>query len=179
MSGVQSLDLGRTFSYRLRMTKPHMRLERALPAAVLFVSAVVSSCGPSARPPGTVQPTRGVTHTVVPAPASIAMNGGEPFRLDSNTAIVATSVAEVMRTAEMLAARLRPATGYPIPVVPDAARAGAIILRLNTSATGEAYELRVTRDSVRISGTAAGIFRGMQTLRQMMPPGIESDMRIN
>ena len=146
-------------------------------AGILVLCATLAGC-PGPRQPGPVSPTR-AAHTVVPAPVSITVNQSEPFRLDSMTSIVATNVAEVTRTAEMLAALLRPATGYPIPVVSDTTRAGAIALRLNTSATGEAYELRVTRDSIRISGTAAGIFRGVQTLRQLMPPSIESDMRTN
>ena len=152
---------------------PHPRV----PAALITLGLALIGC-PGPRQPGPVSPTR-VTHTVVPAPVSIRANQGEPFRLDSMTSIVTTNVAEVARTGQMLAALLRPATGFPIPVITDTTRPGAIALRLNTSATGEAYELSVTRDSIRISGTASGIFRGVQTLRQLMPPSIESDMRVN
>ncbi len=154
----------------------HLRPHRGS-AAILILGFALAGC-PGQRPPGAVAPTR-VANTVVPAPVSITATQGEPFRLDSTTSIVVTNVAEVARPGEMLAALLRPSTGYPIPVVGDTPRARAIALRLNTSATGEAYELTVTRDSIRISGTAAGIFRGVQTLRQMMPPAIESDMQVN
>jgi hexosaminidase len=146
---------------------------------ILLVSSAAAGCGPAARPPGTVPPARGMPHTIVPAPASFTLNGGEPFKLDSMSSIVVSNVAEVARTGEMLAALLRPATGYAIPVVPDAMKVGAIALRLNTSAAGESYELTVARDSIRISGTPAGIFRGVQTLRQLMAPAIESDMKLS
>ena len=157
------------------MTEFRPQHQRTLAATILLAFAL-AAC-PGGRPPGAPSPTR-AANSVVPAPVSIRVNQGEPFRLDSTTSIVTTNVAEVVRTGEMLAALLRPATGYPIPLVGDAMRAGAIVLRLNTSASGEAYELIVTRDSIRISGTAAGLFRGMQTLRQLMPPAIESDMTV-
>ena len=41
----------------------------------------------------------------------------------------------------------------------------------------EGYDLTVTRDSVRIVGaTPAGVFHGVQTLRQLLPPEIESQI---
>ena len=157
------------------MTK-YLPRHRGLRALLVVCFALMGCPGP--RQPGAVSPTR-VTNTVVPAPVTIRANQSEPFRLDSTTAIVTTNIAELTRTADMLAALLRKATGYPIPVVGDATRPRAIALRLDTDASGEAYELTVTRDSIRISGTAPGIFRGIQTLRQLMPAAIESDMQID
>jgi hexosaminidase len=119
-----------------------------------------------------------MTPRLVPAPASLTRNDGEPFRLDSTSSIVVGGDADVARTGEMLAARLRASTGYAIPVVTESATSGAIALRLSPAASGEEYQLSVTRDSVRITGTSAGIFRGVQTLRQLLPPAIESDMKL-
>ncbi|HJU68256.1 MAG TPA: beta-N-acetylhexosaminidase [Gemmatimonadaceae bacterium] len=158
------------------MTERQLQDQRKLAAMILLAAALLGCPGP--RQPGPATPTR-ATHTVVPAPVSIRASQSEPFRLDSTSAIVTTNVAEVARTGEMLAALLRPATGFPIPVVGDTTRVGAIALRLNTNATGEAYEITVTRDSIRISGTAPGIFRGVQTLRQLMPASVESDMQVS
>ena len=118
-------------------------------------------------------------HSIVPAPASFTFGDGESFRLDSTSAIVVDNNADVARTGEMLAALLRPSTGYAIPVRADSVRPGVIALRVNPSASGEEYQLTVTRDSVRISGSAEGVFRGVQTLRQLLPPAIESDMRLD
>lgn len=120
-----------------------------------------------------------MAHSIVPAPASLTLNPGGPFRLDSMSTIAVDNDADVARTGEMLAALLRPSTGYAIPVSTGSAKAGAIALRVSPAASGEEYQLRVTRDSVRISGTPEGIFRGMQTLRQLLPPAIESDMKVS
>ena len=154
------------------MNPTHQRL---LAAATLFLLA---GCG-QRRPAVPTPAARGMAHNIVPLPVSVTLNAGEPFRLDSTSSIVVGNIAEVARTGEMLAALLRPATGYPMPVLPESAKAGAIALRVNPAATGEEYQLNVTRDSVRISGTPAGIFRGVQTLRQLLPPSIESDMMLS
>ena len=112
-------------------------------------------------------------------PASLTLNAGEPFRLDSMSSIVVGNDANVARSGEMLAALLRASTAYAIPVRTESATAGTIALRLNPAASGEEYSLSVTRDSVRIIGTSTGIFRGVQTLRQLLPPAIESDMKLS
>jgi len=53
-----------------------------------------------------------------------------------------------------------------------------ITLRLARGAAGgrEAYRLTVGRHAVRLrAGTAAGLFRGTQTLRQLLPAKVESN----
>jgi hexosaminidase len=118
-----------------------------------------------------------MTHSLIPLPTSVSFGGGEPFRLDSTVAVVASGGSEIARTGELLAAVLRPSTGFPIPVISDSETSRPIALRLNPSASGDEYELVVTRDSVRLSGTASGVFRGVQTLRQLLPAAIESHIR--
>jgi hexosaminidase len=118
---------------------------------------------------------------VVPAPASQTMLGGEAFTLAPEAVIVAD--ANAARSAEMLAAILRPSTGFALPVqASDTIVPGKIALRIaaDTLTHGaEGYELLVTRDSVRIlGGTGAGVFRGTQTLRQLFPPAIESHLTL-
>jgi hexosaminidase len=156
--------------------------------AVAFV-LVTLACRPSptSRPAPVPPPQWQLMSTlarVVPAPVSQTMLGGEPFTLSAATVIVGEAGnADVTRAAELFAAILRPSTGFPVPVLSaDTAAASKIALRIapDTSAHGgEGYELWVTRDSVRvIAGTAAGVFRALQTLRQLFPPAIESHMTL-
>jgi hexosaminidase len=86
---------------------------------------------------------------------------------------------ELRTIGEYLAAQLRPATGFALKVLttgPDPA-IGNIFLTLSTDSTlgKEGYELTVGPDSVKLAGfQPAGLFRGIQTLRQLLPPAIES-----
>ncbi len=105
---------------------------------------------------------------MLPIPVNVAETGrATPFVLDSDTAISAP--AELDRVAVSLQAALRPATGLLLPMNDD----GAITLNLDASLPEEGYTLSVTSESVRITGgTAAGVFRGTQTLLQLLPPQV-------
>ena len=78
----------------------------------------------------------------------------------------------------MLAAQLRRPTSFAFAIGP-AAGSGAIVLRLGGDASlgEEGYSLSVTSDSVRlIANRPAGLFHGIQTIRQLLPADVESDM---
>jgi hexosaminidase len=113
----------------------------------------------------------------------LSLTGGAPFTITALTTIVVDpSTAEPARTAELLAAVLRPSTGLSLSVSTTAPAVGSIFLHLaadRASLGDEGYELSVTRDSVRIVAyRPAGLFRATQTLRQLLPASIESHMRI-
>ena len=107
---------------------------------------------------------------------------GSPFQIVRTTGIyVDGGSAEVTSIGEMLAALIRRPTGFPVAVSPIGTQsAGSIILRLapDRAALGdEGYELKVTSDSVSlVANRPAGLFRGIQTIRQLLPPDIESEM---
>jgi hexosaminidase len=109
--------------------------------------------------------------TVVPAPVSARPRPGADFTLDTSTAVVAVGGAAPV--GEYLAGILRPATGYPLPVVSDA-RPGSLTLTLEEGHdTG--YRLDVAPAGVVVRATgAAGLFAGVQTLRQLLPPAVEA-----
>ena len=74
---------------------------------------------------------------------------------------------------------LRPATGLPLTVSADEGTAprGAIALRLGGPADlgAEGYELIINADSIRLTAAGpAGLYHGVQTLRQLLPAGIEA-----
>jgi hexosaminidase len=112
----------------------------------------------------------------------MVLTAGAPFQIVRTTNIIVdTSNAELRAIGEMLAAQIRRPTSFPMAVSPMGATpiAGAISLRLESiPALGEeGYELHVTRDSARlIANRPAGVFRGIQTIRQLLPAEIESDM---
>ena len=123
-------------------------------------------------------------HPIVPAPAEVVPATGSPFTITAATSIVVSSGSgEVAGVAEYLAALLRPSTALAVPVrTGDAALpAGAIGLRLGGPASlgDEGYELVISADSVRLTARApAGLFRGVQTLRQLLPAGIEAEQGV-
>ncbi|HEY9498174.1 MAG TPA: beta-N-acetylhexosaminidase [Terrimesophilobacter sp.] len=105
-----------------------------------------------------------VTGTVVPVPVSQVAGSGS-FVLGPASAIAATGLA--VPVAEYLVEALRPVTGSPLPI----GDSGDIVLAIEAGHPPEGYALRVAADGIRITADAgAGLFWGVQTLRQLVPP---------
>ncbi|MFB9838346.1 beta-N-acetylhexosaminidase, partial [Actinoallomurus acaciae] len=110
---------------------------------------------------------------LVPEPSSVRTVPGVTFTLTRATRIVARPGSGT--AGAHLAGILRRSTGYPLPVVAGGASRDVISLALSGRETGEAYRLAVTGTSVRLeAGTPEGLFRGVQTLRQLLPPSVEA-----
>jgi hexosaminidase len=117
---------------------------------------------------------------IIPQPVSVTPASGT-FTLNAQTAIrVPAGQEEIRRIGQYLSDRLRPATGFPLPVKAISGRSASGQILLTTDhadpALGdEGYELSVERGSVRLSAPQpAGLFHGVQTLRQLFPASIES-----
>ncbi|GAA4594462.1 hexosaminidase [Actinoplanes octamycinicus] len=145
------------------------RIGLLLGVAALLLTGMTGSAGRRPPPSGTT------LSSVIPAPAEVVPAPSAPFELTASTVITATGAARPV--ADRLAAALRPATGFPLPV--RAAGSGGIDLRLNATADpwigDEGYRLEVGDAGVALrANRPAGLFAGVQTVRQLLPPAIEA-----
>ena len=144
---------------------------RAFTAAV--AAALALALGPTPQPPP--------SFSVIPRPVRLEAGSGV-FTLTAATAIV---VDEPVRPqGRQLAAMLRRATGFDLAVRTGSTPGGShIALRrqpsLAASLGDEGYRLTASRRAITITAAApAGVFYGMQTLRQLLPPAIFDDARV-
>ena len=95
------------------------------------------------------------------------------FQLDSETVIVASG--EALETADYLQDFLKQHTGFDLPVV-DRGHDHAITLSLDGEQPNpEGYHFESDKEGVLISASStAGLFYGVQTLRQLLPVEVES-----
>ncbi|MBQ1090659.1 beta-N-acetylhexosaminidase [Streptomyces sp. B93] len=155
----------------MRPLRPHHRTLRLLVSLLLvasagaFATAAAPAEGPRAAP----------LDRVIPAPVS-AEAGGSPYRVTDRTRIRVDGPAEVRRIGDYLAGVLRPSTGYPLPVTKGGGADG-IRLRLAKGPYGaEGYRLDSGRGGVTVTAAKpAGLFHGVQTLRQLLPAAVERD----
>jgi len=119
---------------------------------------------------------------LVPLPAAVTPKTGT-FSLTASTVIVTD--ASLAAIGHQLAAMLGPATGFDLEVrVGKSPGAGFIALReqptLSTPLGSEGYQLEATPKGITIRGAApAGVFYGVQTLRQLLPPAIFRQARVD
>lgn len=151
---------------------------------LVVCSAFVAACSPSAPATAPTPARVAAAPRVIPEPASISYTNGDAFVLNDSTRIIADqSNADAARIAGQLAALIRPSTGYAAAITGAGTQGrNAIVLSLSPAATtgSEGYTLVASHDSVRITAhTPAGLFHGIQTLRQLMPTQIESHMRLS
>ncbi|MER7106278.1 beta-N-acetylhexosaminidase [Streptomyces sp. NPDC000229] len=162
----------------MRQRRTFARL-RLLGSLLLVVAAGVAGTGAA---PGSAAAAPAVRPLgdIVPVPASVRP-GGSPYTLTARTRIhVDDDSREARRIGAYLASVLRPSTGYPLPVTDDDGR-GGIRLRLSAheAALGdEGYRMESGSRGVTITAREpAGLFHGVQTLRQQLPASIEKDTR--
>ena len=116
---------------------------------------------------------------IIPQPSRITLNE-HFFSLRPEAALVITpALPELFRIASLLAERLRPATGFELPIRTESRpRPGDIVLAIgsNDPELGtEGYQLDATPEQVTLrAASTAGLFYATQTLRQLLPPTIES-----
>ncbi|MGM0377603.1 MAG: beta-N-acetylhexosaminidase [Bacteroidota bacterium] len=143
-----------------------------------FMSGLIlllSSCGEQ------YPPTDMTDHSIIPKPVSIAATNGT-FVLDNDVTIyVDAGESELKGNAEYLAGLLRPATGFEFEIRETSSQPeNGIFLTTNaqvdTTLGKESYEIEISEKLVKIASTKpAGVFFGMQTMRQLLPAEIEAE----
>lgn len=116
---------------------------------------------------------------LLPAPVMLEDRGGV-FKLDRSTIIHITDNTRINETAKLFAEMIEAPTGYKLTIDNDINSSRGIILELTGEVDNgdEAYRLEINRRKIRISASSpAGIFYGIQTVRQLFPPEFESSKR--
>jgi len=113
-------------------------------------------------------------NSIIPQPVSFTYTRSLPFKLNAGSTI-GGNTAEAQKVARQLADQITRATGYRFTV----RKQGSIQLTLNKTANAEigdeGYTLNVTTSAVKINANKpAGLFYGVQSLLQLLPPEIES-----
>jgi hexosaminidase len=157
-------------------------MRRSAPS-ILVLSAILGAAGCESEPalPG-----------LIPLPESVSSRTGE-FRLSSESSILVSDPGdtELVRLAEYLAEPIRVAAGFPLPIGGQGDESAAVIrLTLDTKvpspdrlpdtplARSESYEISAGPTGIEIrAGSHAGLFYGIQTLRQLLPPGAAEGAR--
>ena len=164
----------------------------ALVLMILAANAVQASASnspaPKAKPPTptpigpTPTPGPAPIGNIIPMPVSITSTGGS-FVLTSTADIyVEPGSAELTAIGQYLADKLNPSTGYGIQVLTTTGAPANGNIYLTTvggdpTLGDEGYQLTVTSSLVKVVAyKPAGLFRGIQTIRQMLPAAIESAM---
>jgi hexosaminidase len=148
------------------------RVRAALAAALLVATTAASALvGPQSA---TAAATATSMRDVVPAPLTVKPATGTTFSLTSGTRIFASDGARDV--GDYLAGILRRSTGYRLPVVKGSGRGISLLLTgADPSIGDQGYRLDVTSKAVVIRAERpAGLFAGVQTLRQLFPAAIES-----
>jgi len=136
--------------------------------AIVIISLLFVATAWAANPPA-----------VIPAPQKMELRAGQ-FHFAPDTRIYVDSASR--ETGEFLAGKLRLSTGYKFKVVTKSSTqvpiADGLLLTTKSASTNlgpEGYELTVATNSVVIRApTQAGLFYGVQSLLQLLPPEIFS-----
>jgi len=121
-------------------------------------------------------------NSIIPKPVSVTSTGGT-FMLTRKSDIIVMpgSPEEVAGIGHYLAGRLNPSTGLGLKVITDGGKPGKgdiqlVISEADSTLGDEGYELIITGKLLTLTAAGpAGLFRGIQTIRQLFVPEIESD----
>ena len=125
------------------------------------------------------QPSQQNKLSIIPEPVSVIEKDGK-FSLPQSMIVKIPANAELGVTVDYLVRKLTAPTGFKVRTVTDNAERASIALELNNKKDEklgeEGYELSVSQNGVVIKANKpAGLFYGVQTFLQLLPPQIESN----
>lgn len=141
----------------------------------LFILIHVLACQEEKKKPINFPPTDLAQESFMPKPLKIIPTHSA-FALDRYTAIFTSqNQSDYEKVGQFLADKIKSKIDLEIPVNRDAPEGTQRVIYINRSdslamESPEAYELYITQDTIILnSNTAEGAFRGIQTLRQIVP----------
>jgi hexosaminidase len=120
--------------------------------------------------------------SIVPEPVMIQAKTGVYVLSQKTAVIVPSHDAAVLKVADYLIEKIRPATGYQLQKTATGPNGIHLIINktIDSKLGTEGYNLEVTTRMIEIkANTASGLFYAVQTLLQLMPPEIESSLPIH
>lgn len=117
--------------------------------------------------------------SVIPQPVTIEVAAGH-FTLQPSARIGWSGGKQAASTALLLARIIRPSTGFALETTEGSTADMNLIIDTTLTMKPEEYKLTIEKKKVTLSAaTPAGLSRGIQTIRQLLPPEIESDSLVS
>ncbi len=116
--------------------------------------------------------------SLIPKPVSVEDSRGY-FEITAQTKLYYGEENESLKKVAVYFAELvKPATGFDLPVLPESQKTSrnsiSFLIDENNEFGKEGYEIKIYPGEIILSGNSAeGVFRGIQTLRQLLPDAIE------
>lgn len=119
--------------------------------------------------------------SIIPQPVSVEKSEGV-FELNPKTKLVFPEMAMIQDVVDYFKEYIQSATGFELGYGSAESDKNQIVFNLsgNTNLGKEDYELNVSEEQVSITATSSkGLFYGVQTLLQLLPPQIYSSQKLD
>ena len=117
--------------------------------------------------------------SIIPIPQKCVERKGNFIVNEKTTIVIPENDKDIRDAISVWNDLFTTAAGFPLEITTLKQKTNFIQCSLNASLEEEAYKLKVSTKDIRIEAkTAKGIFYAFQTLRQLLPPAIEGNARV-